>query len=237
MEPDDKQIDDLLKKTENLKDVTENIIEFFTTDDGGSREDRNDDVRTLFLSDMCGALAVTVNETMTAMYDRACRIETLISELPSLDVLDGIMVQLCGYCSLESCSMGFTSQILGNYQTCLVDDEKWNNKNGTTISDQYVQVFESLITARKRSLGQGKVFTPVCLFTGRICIQGVSASGGNLHPEGSASRGCLHPGSPHPRGSASRGVGQTPTVRILRDMVNGQTPPFGYYGIRSTSKP
>ena len=67
-----------------------------------------------------------------------------------------------------------------------MDDEQRNNKNGTTVSDQYVQVFESLITARKRSLGQGNVFTPVCLFTG-----------------GSASRECLHP-----RGSASRGLHQ-----------------------------
>ena len=133
---------------------------------------------TLFLSDMCGALAVTVNETMNVMYDRACRIETLISDLPSLDVLDDIMIQLCGYCSLESCLVGFPSHILGKYYMCLVDDEKRNKKNGTTISDQYVQVFESLITARKRSLGQGNVFTPVCLFTGGICIQGVSASGG-----------------------------------------------------------
>ena len=92
MEPDDKLIDDLLKKTGNLRDVTENIIEFFTTDDGGSREDRNYDVRPLFLSNMCGALAITVNETMTAMYDRACCVEILISELPSLDVLDDIMI-------------------------------------------------------------------------------------------------------------------------------------------------
>ena len=129
-------------------------------------------------------------------------IETLISELPSLDVLDDIMIQLCGYCSLESCSMGFSSHILGNYQMCLVDDEKWNNKNGTTSSDQYVQVFESLITARKRSLGQGNVFTPVCLFIGGICIQGVSAFGGSASG-----------------GSASRGVGQTPPFRILRDIV------------------
>ena len=153
MKRDDKLIDDLLKKTENLKDVTENIIEFFCTYHDGSTEDRNYDVGILFLSDMCGALAVTVNETMNAMYDRACRVETLISELPSLDVLDDIMIQLCGYCSLESCLLGFPSHILGKYYMCLVDDEKRNNKNGTTISDQYVQVFESLITARKRSLG------------------------------------------------------------------------------------
>ena len=132
MEQDDKLIDDLLKKTENLKYITDNIIEFFTTYDGGSREDRNYDVGTLFLSDMCGALAVTVNETMNVMYDRACRIETLISELPSLDVLDDIMIQLCGYCSLESCLVGFPSHILGKYYMCLVDDEKkeqqeWNH--------------------------------------------------------------------------------------------------------------
>ena len=64
------------------------------------------------------------------------------------------------------------------------------------------------ITTHKRSLGQGKVFTPVCLFTGGlhaggiciqgvlptgVCIQGESASRGNLHPRSSAYRG-LHPG-------------------------------------------
>ena len=29
-----------------------------------------------------------------------------------------------------------------------------------------------IITARKRILGHGNVFTPVCLFTGGVCLQG-----------------------------------------------------------------
>ena len=141
MERDNKLIDDLLEKTDNLKDVTENIIEFFNTDSNVSAIDENYDFGTLFLADVCGALAVTVNESMTTMYDRACRIETLISELPSLDHLDDIMIQLCGYSCLESCPLGFPSRVLWKYKFCSEDDDKRKNRNGPKSNDQYAQVF------------------------------------------------------------------------------------------------
>ena len=145
LERDDKLTDDLLNKTENLKNVTQNIMELFTTNDDLSEDLENYDVKTLYLTDMCGAIAVTVNETMTAMYDRACHIESLVSDLPSLDILDTTMIQLCGYYCLESCTgsfppskMGFPSQVLLKYQVCLMDDN--SNNDGNTSSDQYVQV-------------------------------------------------------------------------------------------------
>ena len=49
-----------------------------------------------------------------------------------------------------------------------------------SISSEKRQIQMIIITARKRSLGQGNVFTGVCLFTGgRICLHGGrSASGG-----------------------------------------------------------
>ena len=59
-----------------------------------------------------------------------------------------------------------------------------------------------VITARKRSLGQGNVYTGVCLSTEAgvgfpACITGhmtsESASGGGEYPGGFASRGSLHP--------------------------------------------
>ena len=53
--------------------------------------------------------------------------------------------------------------------------------------------FRCVVTAHKRSLGQGNVLTPVC--------HSVHRGGGGLHLEGSASREGLHPGE----GSASRG--------------------------------
>ena len=62
-----------------------------------------------------------------------------------------------------------------------------------------------LVTARKRSLGQGNVLTPVChsvhkggFASGGICIQGG-----------------LHPGDLYPRG-----LGRPPPQQILRDTVN-----------------
>ena len=87
-----------------------------------------------------------------------------------------------------------------------------------------------LITIRKRSLGQGNVFTLVChsvrgwgLVGFLACLTGHMTGG--VCPRGgmSASRGVLHPGGLHlgRGGSASRGVGQTPHG-ILQDMVNKQ---------------
>ena len=59
-----------------------------------------------------------------------------------------------------------------------------------------------LITARKRSLGQGNVFTPAChSVQGKVCIRRV------LHAGGSTFRGGLHPGGLHPEGVCIRGEG------------------------------
>ena len=83
-----------------------------------------------------------------------------------------------------------------------------------------------IVTARKRSLGQGNIFTSVChsvkgggwwlpSMHHRSHDQGGSTSGG-LH------RGGLHPGGGLPPGRVCRGVGRpSPEIYgILRDTVN-----------------
>ena len=115
-----------------------------------------------------------------------------------------------------------------------------------------------LFTARKRSLGQGNIFTGVCLSTGRgvgfpaciachmtggsasrgVCLQGRGfASRGDMHPGGSASgvrsafRGCLPPGA----------GGLHPEVIYIQEGLHpggwGRPPLryMGYFGIQSTS--
>ena len=131
---DDKLIDDLLNKTQRLKNITENIVEFF------SNTDRADsDFEKMFLSDMCGALAVTVNETMNVMYDRACRKETLISELPSLDAVDELMFPICGhYCEIP-CKDAFPNLILAEHHLCFSSEVR-RNKQGNDSSNMYVEV-------------------------------------------------------------------------------------------------
>ena len=128
MEMDDKLIDDLLNKTQRLKNITENIVEFF------SNTDRADsDFEKMFLSDMCGALAVTVNETMTVMYDKACRIETLISELPSLGAIDELMLPICGhYCEIP-CNHAFPNLILEEHHLCFKSEVRKNNRGNARV--------------------------------------------------------------------------------------------------------
>ena len=138
MEMDDKLIDDLLNKTQRLKNVTENIVEFF------SNTDRADnDFEKTFLSDMCGALAVTVNETMNVMYDRACRIETLISELPSLDAVDELMFPICGHDCEIPCNYAFPNLILAEHHLCFTSEVR-RNKQGNVSSNLYVEVSKKI---------------------------------------------------------------------------------------------
>ena len=81
-----------------------------------------------------------------------------------------------------------------------------------------VYIIYSIITARKRSLGQGNVFTPVChsvqgvgQHPGGVSIRGVGKSPpmstGGLHPGGggSASRG---------RGGLNPGKGESTSMRV-----------------------
>ena len=84
-----------------------------------------------------------------------------------------------------------------------------------------------IITASKRSLGQGNVFTSVChsvhrgrsALGGGVCIQGVLHQEGCLHSGGAASRGGMHRAGGGV--SASSGVGQSPPPhQILRETVN-----------------
>ena len=134
VENDDKLIDDLLNKTQRLKNITENIAEFF------SNTNRTDnDFEKTFLSDMCGALAVTVNETMNVMYDRACRIETLISELPSLDAVDELMFPICGYYCKIRCKDAFPNLILTENHMCFTSEVR-KNKRGNISSNLHVDV-------------------------------------------------------------------------------------------------
>ena len=76
-----------------------------------------------------------------------------------------------------------------------------------------VSITVSIITAPKRSLGQGNVFTSVC-----HSVHRGSASRGGLHPGGSPSGGSASRGFAL-GGSASRG-GLHPWDQILWDTVN-----------------
>ena len=53
--------------------------------------------------------------------------------------------------------------------------------------------FHDLVTSRKRSLGQGNVFTGVCLSTGVVPVQGGSLCKEGLCPRGASVRGGLYP--------------------------------------------
>ena len=97
--------------------------------------------------------------------------------------------------------------------------------------------FHAVFTARKRSLGQGNIFTPVCHSVhggggawsqgvgvpgrgvpGRgVCSGGVPASGGG----GTCSQGCLLPGGAWSRGSARGGGGELllRAVHILLECI------------------
>ena len=82
---------------------------------------------------------------------------------------------------------------------------------------EYCFLAKEVFTARKRSLGQGNVFTGICLSTGG----GLASQNQKLHDQGASasSRGVcirrgLHPG---------RGLDRPPSRYM------------GYYGIRSTS--
>ena len=150
MEMDDKLIDDLLIKTQRLKNVTENIVKFF------SNTDRADsDFEKTFLSDMCGALAVTMNETMTTMYDKACRVETLISELPSLYAIDELMLPICGYYCEIPCNHAFPNLILEEHHLCFSSEVR-RNKQGNVSSNLYVEVSNSAIHKIAGSLVTGR---------------------------------------------------------------------------------
>ena len=96
-----------------------------------------------------------------------------------------------------------------------------------------------LVTACKRSLGQGNVFTLVChsvhrwvgfpaCITGHmtrgVCIGGGSAFGGVCLQGGLHTRGSASGGSSTSRGSLhARGFGRPPIVGILQDAVNRRT--------------
>ena len=81
-----------------------------------------------------------MNESMTTMYDKACRVETLVSRLPVLSEIDMLVAQLCGhYCLEDSCDYGFPSLILSEYKLCLTDEER-QGKEGNISSNAYVQV-------------------------------------------------------------------------------------------------
>ena len=76
-----------------------------------------------------------------------------------------------------------------------------------------IQTFRYIITARKRSLGQGNMFTDVCLSTGGVPGPRGSAAGGCLVKGGVCSGGCAWSrGVPGPGGvgSCPRGVGSGP---------------------------
>ena len=139
MANDDKLIDDLLDKTEKLKNVTEDITNFFNST-RTNVTDEDDNFEETFLTDMCSSIAITVEEAMDVMYARACRIEDYVSELPTLNQFDSLIVELCGFYCLEySCSYGFPSLILNEYIICLMDEDR-RDKAGDTSSNEYIQV-------------------------------------------------------------------------------------------------
>ena len=111
-----------------------------------------------------------------------------------------------------------------------VIDQNWKSLvyKSTSYNEQFpLHVFDSdvewilIFTARKRSLGQGNVFTPVChsVHMGGVCIRGGLHPGGVCIHSGVYTQGSLHPG----------GGRQTPSPnRILRDSQRaGGTNPTG----------
>ena len=81
-----------------------------------------------------------------------------------------------------------------------------------SVGDRKEKKFVNIFTTRKRCLGQGNVFTPVCLFPeGR----------GDLH------RGGLPPGGLLPRGSASREREGVHPGGVGRTRKEGDTHPTG----------
>ena len=88
------------------------------------------------------------------------------------------------------------------------------------------QSTDCLITARKRSLVQSNVFTPVCQFTGgRVCIRGVCPQGWGESASKGAGEVCIRgERRSASRGSASREVciGGVPTTTKV-----GSTNPTG----------
>ena len=78
------------------------------------------------------------------------------------------------------------------------------------------QICLGIFPARKQSLEKGNVFTHVCLFTGGLPQEEVSASRGGL----SVSRGCLPLG-----GSASRGGGSASRAVCLQREKGLDRPP------------
>ena len=138
MQTDDVLIDDLLNKTETLRNVTEDILNFFNT--SNKNNNKNSGFEERFLTDMCSAISETLNDTMNVLYDKACHVETLVSDLPSLDAVDELMLFLCGqYCLHNECLLSFPYKILVEYEQCLLSEERMN-KEGNTSSDAYVEV-------------------------------------------------------------------------------------------------
>ena len=86
-----------------------------------------------------------MNETMRVMYNKACRVETLVSRVPVLSEIDTLVEQLCGhYCLEDSCDYGFPSLILSEYKLYLIDWEK-QGKGGNISSNAYIQVCEFIL--------------------------------------------------------------------------------------------
>ena len=92
---------------------------------------------------------------------------------------------------------------------------------------------EHIITARKRSLGQGNVFTPVCHsvhggWGGGVSVPGRITGrmiGGGLCPRGTMSGGR---GDLCPRGSVARGVSVQGGLCPRRVSVQVPTPPYSH---------
>ena len=133
---DDKLITKLLDKTEKLHNVTADIVGSWNNT---KKNDTDEDFENVFLSDMCSSLAITVGEAMDVMHDKACRIEDYISQLPTLNVFDSLMIEFCGFYCKDLCSYGFPSLILTEYKLCLEVPER-RNKTGNVGSNGYVLV-------------------------------------------------------------------------------------------------
>ena len=84
----------------------------------------------------------------------------------------------------------------------------------------FLQCYTCFITARKRSLGQGNVFTPLChsVHRGDLCP--------SIHHR-SHDQGGLCPGGSLPRGSLSR-RGQS----LSRGVSSRETPPSNEWAVR-----
>ena len=105
-------INEVIEKTEKIHNVANSIVKFF-------KHSAYNTTRDTLLGNMCNFISNTLDEALSVMGSKGCRIERLIGGLPSLRIFDEFAVKACGYYCQPSCSRGFPSQVLIHWKFCL----------------------------------------------------------------------------------------------------------------------